>query len=118
MRLQQRLYFRPQPRIIRQCTRQKLRPPLNRLGKRRLKDLEDATVAEIRAAPENHKLSTLSEFLSVELDHHNALSDAIACGEITVQAVDRLGQNTLASAYEHAGLDWGEMSLSRSPASA
>ncbi|MGH2960349.1 MAG: 3'-5' exonuclease, partial [Solirubrobacterales bacterium] len=48
--------------------------------KRRLKDLEDATVAELRAAPENHKLNTLSEFLEIELDHHNALSDAIACG--------------------------------------
>lgn len=79
--------------------------------KRRIKDLEAATVAEICAAPENHKLSTLSEFLGVELDHHNALSDAIACGEITVQAAERLGQNTLASAYEHAGLDWGELSL-------
>ena len=77
--------------------------------KRRMKDVEDATVAELRAAPENHKLSTLSEFLEIELEHHNALSDAIACGEITVRAVDRLGQNTLAAAYERSGLAWGEL---------
>lgn len=78
--------------------------------KRRVKDLEVATVAELRAAPENHKLNTLSEFLEIELDHHNALSDAIACGEITVRAVDHLGANTLAAAYAHPRLRWGEMS--------
>jgi DNA polymerase-3 subunit epsilon len=76
--------------------------------KRRLKDLEDATVDQIRAAPENHKLSTLSEFLEIELDHHNALSDAVACGEITVRAVDQLGATTLAAAYEQPRLKWGE----------
>jgi len=76
--------------------------------KRRLKDLEDATVSELRAAPENHKLSTLSEFLEIELDHHNALSDAVACGEITVRAVDQLGATTLAAAYEQPRMKWGE----------
>lgn len=78
--------------------------------KRRKKVVEEASVEEIRSAPENHKLNTLSEFLGVELDHHNALSDAVACGEITVKAVGRLGQNTLASAYENSGLAWGELS--------
>ncbi|MBJ7354822.1 MAG: 3'-5' exonuclease [Thermoleophilaceae bacterium] len=77
--------------------------------KRRTKDLEDATVAELRAAPENHKLSTLSEFLSIELDHHNALSDAVACGEITVRAVEQLGASTLAAAYDQPRLRWGEL---------
>lgn len=79
--------------------------------KRRIKDLDEATVSEIRSAPENHKLSTLSEFLDIELDHHNALSDAIACGEITVQAVERMGHSTLSSAFENSGLGWGELSL-------
>lgn len=83
--------------------------------KRRLKDLEDATVAELRAAPENHKLNTLSEFLEIELDHHNALSDAVACGEITVRAVEQLGENTLAAAYERPRLRWGEMVLETKP---
>ncbi|MGK2877971.1 MAG: 3'-5' exonuclease [Solirubrobacterales bacterium] len=77
--------------------------------KRRRTGIEEATVAELRAAPENHGLSTLSEFLDIELDHHNALSDAVACGEITVRAVEKLGENTLAAAYERPRLTWGEM---------
>ena len=85
--------------------------------KRRMKDLEDATVAELRAAPENHKLSTLSEFLDIELDHHNALSDAVACGEITVRAVEQMGENTLAAAYERPRLTWGEFTPEFSAAS-
>lgn len=78
--------------------------------------LEDATVAEIAARPENHKLSTLSEFLGIELDHHNALSDAIACGEIAVRAVEELGENTLAAAYGRPRLSWGELTLESSVA--
>lgn len=58
-------------------------------------------------SPENHKLSTLSEFLGIELDHHNALSDAVACGEIAMRAVDRLGEETLAAAYAGPRLAWG-----------
>lgn len=34
----------------------------------------------------NHKLDTISEFLGIELDHHEALSDAIACAKIFVEA--------------------------------
>ncbi|MFY9264048.1 MAG: 3'-5' exonuclease [Solirubrobacterales bacterium] len=64
--------------------------------------------------PENHKLSTLSEFLKIKLDHHHALSDAIACGRITVAAVEQMGHNTLAAAYEHPKLNWGEISPERS----
>jgi DNA polymerase-3 subunit epsilon len=96
----------PSPTIRYGCSMQLAR---RAWPKRRMKDLEDASVAELRAAPENHKLSTLSEFLDIELDHHNALSDAAACGEITVRAVDHLGQNTLAAAYDRGGLTWGEM---------
>lgn len=77
--------------------------------KRRMKDVEAAGDGPLRGAPENHKLNTLSEFLGVELDHHNALSDAQACGEITVRAVEQLGQNTLAAAYENPRLRWGEL---------
>ncbi len=77
---------------------------------RRPKSLpEDATVAQITALPENHKLSTLSEYLGIELDHHNALSDAVACGQITVRAVETLGETTLAAAYERPPLSWGEL---------
>lgn len=96
----------PSPTIRYGCSMQLAR---SAWPKRRMKDLEDATVAELRAAPENHKLNTLSEFLEIELDHHNALSDAVACGEITVRAVDQLGANTLAAAYEQPRLSWGEL---------
>jgi DNA polymerase-3 subunit epsilon len=105
----------PSPTIRYGCSMQLAR---SAWPKRRIKDLEDATVAELRAAPENHKLSTLSEFLNIELDHHNALSDAVACGEITVRAVDQLGANTLAAAYEQPRLRWGELAPSGSPAAA
>ncbi|MFY9488277.1 MAG: 3'-5' exonuclease [Solirubrobacterales bacterium] len=64
----------------------------------------------LSVGPENHKLSTLSAFLEIELDHHHALSDAIACGMVTVAAVDRLGHNTLAAAYDQPHLSWGELS--------
>lgn len=78
--------------------------------KRRLRDVEDAGEGPLRAAPENHRLNTLSEFLEIELDHHNALSDAHACGQIAVKAVEQLGQTTLAAAYEQPRLSWGELS--------
>lgn len=34
----------------------------------------------------NHKLNTVSAFLGIELNHHEALSDAIACSRIFVEA--------------------------------
>ena len=71
---------------------------------------QEAIAEAARECPDNHKLSTLSEFLSIELEHHNALSDATACGLITVAAVERLGHNTLAAAYESPRLSWGEIS--------
>lgn len=78
--------------------------------KRRLKDVDEAGEGdELRPAPENHRLGTLSDFLDIELDHHHALSDAVACGEITVRAVEQLGERTLAAAYERPRLHWGEL---------
>jgi DNA polymerase-3 subunit epsilon len=77
--------------------------------KRKRKIEDEISVADLRKNPENHKLSTLSEFLGVELDHHNALSDAKASGEIVVQAVRKIGAATLAAAYEQLGIRWGEL---------
>ncbi|HNY21112.1 MAG TPA: 3'-5' exonuclease [Treponemataceae bacterium] len=37
-------------------------------------------------ALQNHKLDTVSEYLGIELNHHEALSDAIACAKIFVAA--------------------------------
>jgi DNA polymerase-3 subunit epsilon len=34
----------------------------------------------------NHRLNTVSAFLGIELNHHEALSDAIACSRIFVEA--------------------------------
>jgi DNA polymerase-3 subunit epsilon len=70
----------------------------------------EAVTSDLADRPENHKLDTLSAFLSIELDHHNALSDALACGMITIAAVTALGHNTLAAAYENPRLSWGEIS--------
>lgn len=72
---------------------------------------EEMSAAELHAAPENHRLNTLSEFLAIELDHHNALSDAVACGEITLRAVEALGERTLAAAFGGSQLHWGELAL-------
>ncbi len=35
---------------------------------------------------ENHRLSTVSQYLQIELNHHDALSDARACAEIILRA--------------------------------
>ena len=34
----------------------------------------------------NHKLNTVSDFLGISLDHHEALSDALACAHIALHA--------------------------------
>lgn len=39
----------------------------------------------------NHKLATLCQHFSIALDHHNALADAVACGEILTRAVLETG---------------------------
>jgi len=96
----------PAPTIRYGCSMQLAR---SAWPKRRKADVETATVGQIQAAPENHKLNTLSEFLGIELDHHNALSDAVACGEIAVKAVEQLGETTLAAAYERPRLTWGTL---------
>lgn len=39
---------------------------------------------------ENHKLSTLAEFFSIDFNHHNALHDARACAMIALKAQEKL----------------------------
>lgn len=49
---------------------------------------EDKVVNTIKLAKDNiaglknHKLNTVAEYYNIELEHHNALSDALACAEI------------------------------------
>lgn len=40
----------------------------------------------------DHKLDTVSDFLGIELAHHEALSDAVACARIYLEAVKRIGR--------------------------
>lgn len=35
---------------------------------------------------ENHRLDTVSDYLGIELSHHEALSDALACAKIFIEA--------------------------------
>jgi DNA polymerase-3 subunit epsilon len=35
----------------------------------------------------NHKLSTIAQYLNVPLNHHNALSDALACAKIAMEVL-------------------------------
>lgn len=35
---------------------------------------------------ENHRLDTVSDYLGIELNHHEALSDAMACAKIYIEA--------------------------------
>lgn len=43
----------------------------------------------------NHKLSTLSQYFDIELNHHNAESDAIAAAYIAIGLCRKTGSNTL-----------------------
>jgi len=42
---------------------------------------------------DNHKLSTVCEHLSIDLEHHNAASDAAGCAQIVLNAKDFLSKS-------------------------
>lgn len=44
---------------------------------------------------QNHKLITVSEYLNIELNHHDALSDATACAKILIEATKGMGKKLL-----------------------
>jgi DNA polymerase III epsilon subunit-like protein len=50
----------------------------------------------------NYKLPTIARMLDIDLDHHNALSDAIASGKIFVKAVETSGKQFNVWAHEYA----------------
>ncbi|HOA64188.1 MAG TPA: 3'-5' exonuclease [Bacilli bacterium] len=52
----------------------------------------------------NHRLNTLAGYLGVELDHHNALSDARVCYYIINRGLRMYQENDLESLYEKFGL--------------
>ncbi len=37
---------------------------------------------------ENHRLNTISDYLGIELDHHDAMSDAAACAQILLHCME------------------------------
>ena len=58
---------------------------------------------------ENHKLDTVSEQLHIRLDHHEALSDARACGMILAHALNELHCNTVEDLAERIGMRIGQV---------
>ena len=55
----------------------------------------------------NYKLNTISEFLNIDLNHHNSDSDAIACGKIILEALKFHTSNTIEELLEHIKYTFG-----------
>lgn len=55
----------------------------------------------------NFKLNTISSYLGIELDHHNAASDAQACAQIAIKHLELLSLPTLRDVAKNYGYDLG-----------
>lgn len=55
------------------------------------------------------RLNLIAERLGLELDHHNAESDARACAEVTLHALDRLGASGLDELVAERGWRWNRL---------
>jgi DNA polymerase-3 subunit epsilon len=55
----------------------------------------------------NFKLNTISSYLGIELDHHNAASDAQACAQIAIKHLELLSLPTLRDVAKNFGYDLG-----------
>jgi DNA polymerase-3 subunit epsilon len=51
-----------------------------------------------------HKLPIVAQHVGVELDHHDALSDAIACSRILRACIDSAGVDTIEALVDHHSL--------------
>lgn len=60
---------------------------------------------------ENHKLDTVSQELGIKLNHHEAGSDAYACGEILQQALAETGCADAEELAERLGINLGSMAM-------
>jgi DNA polymerase-3 subunit epsilon len=60
----------------------------------------------------NFKLNTISSFLGIELDHHNAASDAQACAQIAIKHLDALSCTSLRDVAKSFGYDLGLLNSS------
>ncbi len=56
---------------------------------------------------ENHKLNTVAEALGIALNHHDAASDAHACGEILQYAMRKLGCSDVYALAKKLGMQLG-----------
>lgn len=48
----------------------------------------------------NHKLNTICDYLNIELDHHDSLSDAKACAQVMLYTMKELTAPTVKSLYK------------------
>lgn len=55
----------------------------------------------------NFKLNTISDFLEIDLDHHNAASDAEACAKIAIKHLENKSLPTLREVAKSYGYDLG-----------
>jgi DNA polymerase III subunit epsilon len=60
----------------------------------------------------NHKLNTLSQNFKIDLNHHNAASDAQACALIALKQIEDLGKNSLIEVAENYGYKLGVLNSS------
>jgi len=60
----------------------------------------------------NHKLDTLAETFGIELNHHEASSDAEACARIALKQMKELGQSSLSDVAGHYGYKLGLLTMS------
>lgn len=59
---------------------------------------------------ENHKLDTVSEALGIRLNHHEALSDSMACGLILAKAIEEKQCDSVEALAEEIGMRLGSVS--------
>jgi DNA polymerase-3 subunit epsilon len=55
----------------------------------------------------NFKLNTISQHLKIELDHHNAASDAQACARIAIKHMELTSSNSLSDVAKNFGFNLG-----------
>jgi len=60
----------------------------------------------------NHKLDTLAETFGIELNHHEASSDAEACARIALKQMKELGQSSLSDVAGQYGYKLGLLTMS------
>jgi len=58
----------------------------------------------------NYKLNTIANFLGINLDHHNAASDAEACAKIALKQMELLSFDSLSKVAQNFGYDLGILS--------